>query len=74
MKSRQVDEDDNWVVIMDKFHLDKAIECIRSYCDKHTCRNCKFSRRDTEPCMFKSSPCDWMTAAETGGEENETDN
>ena len=48
---------------MKKSKLDKAIECIRNYCEKHACKDCKFTD-EYERCMFDVCPCDWKTEKE----------
>lgn len=53
-----------------KLSIDKAIECIRDYCEKHTlsCKNCKFNE-NFELCMFERCPCDWKTEKEKKNEQ-----
>ena len=44
-----------------KSRLEKAMEYIQGYCDKHSnCKNCKLITQETGHCRLEDKmPCDW---------------
>ena len=46
-----------------KDRLDKAVESIKGYCEKHLCcsEDCRFFDKEENECVFERStiPCDW---------------
>ena len=54
-----------------KTRLQKSIEYIKGYCDKHdSCDFCRLYEKDTNMCMFKDLiPAEWNYKAETEAEE-----
>lgn len=44
-----------------KSRLEKAMEYIQGYCDKHdNCKNCKLIMQETGYCRLENKvPCDW---------------
>ena len=44
-----------------KSRLEKAMEYIQGYCDKHNnCKNCKLITQETGYCRLEDKvPCDW---------------
>ena len=54
-----------------KSRLEKAIEYIHGYCNKHyKCENCKLITHKTEYCQLANKmPCDWnVNIKESDGE------
>ena len=46
---------------MKKSRLEKAMEYIQGYCNKHdNCKNCKLTMQETGYCRLENKvPCDW---------------
>ena len=52
-----------------KSRLEKAIEYIKGYCNKHdNCKNCKLIINETGYCILENKvPCDWNVNIEESG-------
>ena len=54
-----------------KTRLQKSIEYIASYCDKHTCEKCKIKTDENEWCFLRNNPpCDWIELIQRKAKEN----
>ena len=54
-----------------KSRLEKAMEYIQGYCNKHNnCKNCKLTTQETGYCRLENKvPCDWnVNIKESDGE------
>ena len=55
-----------------KTRLQKSIEYIKGYCDKHdSCDFCRLQEKDTKMCMFKDLiPAEWEYKADRSKNDN----